>query len=173
MQVGRQRFQGPKYHSANSRTWRPSGDRSFTAALCRLAFRSHIEFLLFVRGSPAEVRRNQLICPSGHAHVEVLRRFSANDRAQTERATEGMIKLIAHRRGHVLGASILGAHAGELAHLWVIAIEQKLKLRDVAEMIAPYPTWGELGKAAASEFSRPLLTHPMTRRLVKALSWFP
>jgi pyruvate/2-oxoglutarate dehydrogenase complex dihydrolipoamide dehydrogenase (E3) component len=99
--------------------------------------------------------------------------YSANDRAQTERAAEGMIKLIAHRRGHVLGASILGAHAGELAHLWVVTIEQKLKLRDLAQMIAPYPTWGELDKAAASEFSRPLLAHPMTRRLVKALSWFP
>ena len=99
--------------------------------------------------------------------------YSANDRAQAERGTEGMVKLIADRRGRVLGASILGAHAGELAHLWVVAIEQKLRLRDLAQMIAPYPTWGELDKAAASEFSRPLLAHPMTRRLVKALSWLP
>jgi pyruvate/2-oxoglutarate dehydrogenase complex dihydrolipoamide dehydrogenase (E3) component len=36
----------------------------------------------------------------------------------------------------VLGASILGAHAGELAHLWVVVIEQKLKLRNLAQMIA-------------------------------------
>ena len=99
--------------------------------------------------------------------------YSANDRAQTQHRTEGMIKLIAHRRGHVLGASILGEHAGELAHLWVVAIEQKLKLRDLAQMIAPYPTWGELDKAAASEFSKPLLSHPMTRRLIRALSWLP
>ena len=54
--------------------------------------------------------------------------YSTNDRAQTERHAEGMLKLIANRRGHVLGVSMLGAHASELAHLWVVAIEQKLKL---------------------------------------------
>ncbi|MGH6679376.1 MAG: dihydrolipoyl dehydrogenase family protein, partial [Bradyrhizobium sp.] len=84
--------------------------------------------------------------------------YADNDRAQAERQSQGMLKLIADRKGYVLGASILGAHAGELAHLWVIAIEQKIKLRDLSQMIAPYPTWGELNKAAASEFSRSLLT---------------
>ena len=79
----------------------------------------------------------------------------------------------AHRRGHVLGASILGAHAGELAHLWVVAIDQKLKLRDLAQMIAPYPTWGELDKTAASEFSSPLPANSLTRGLVRVLSCLP
>jgi pyruvate/2-oxoglutarate dehydrogenase complex dihydrolipoamide dehydrogenase (E3) component len=99
--------------------------------------------------------------------------YSSNDRAQTERHAEGMLKLIADRRGHVLGASILGAHAGELAHLWVVAIEQKLKLRNLAQMIAPYPTWGELDKAAASEFSKPLLAHWLIRGAVRLLSSLP
>lgn len=99
--------------------------------------------------------------------------YASNDRAQTERHTEGMLKLIVDRRGYVLGASILGANAGELAHLWVVAIEQKLKLRDIAQMIAPYPTWSELSKAAASEFSRPLLSSRLTRTAARLLSWFP
>lgn len=99
--------------------------------------------------------------------------YTANDRAQTELQTTGTLKLVAHRSGRVLGASILGAHAGELTHLWVLAIEKKLKLRDLAQMIAPYPTWGQLDQAAASEFSRPWLTHPITRGLVRALSWLP
>jgi pyruvate/2-oxoglutarate dehydrogenase complex dihydrolipoamide dehydrogenase (E3) component len=99
--------------------------------------------------------------------------FSASDRAQTERGTAGTVKLIAHSRGQILGASILGAHAGELAHLWVLAIEQKLNLRKIAQMMAPYPTWGELNKMAAAESSKPLLAHPMTHLLVRALSWLP
>ena len=99
--------------------------------------------------------------------------YSENDRAHTERRTEGMLKLIADRRGHVLGASILGLHAGELTHLWVIAIQKKLNLRDLAQMIAPYPTLGELDKTAASEFSKPLLTHRLTRAAVRILSWLP
>lgn len=99
--------------------------------------------------------------------------YAANDRAQTERRTEGLVKLVADRRGHVLGASILGAHAGELALPWVVAISQRMKLRDLAQMIAPYPTWGELDKAAAAEFSKPLLSHPLTRGAVRMLSWLP
>lgn len=99
--------------------------------------------------------------------------FAANDRAQTETQTHGSLKLIATPGGKVLGASILGTHAGELTHLWVVAIEQGLKLRDLAQMIAPYPTWGELNKAAASEFSRPLLTSWLARTTVRALSWLP
>ncbi|MFZ2156674.1 MAG: FAD-dependent oxidoreductase [Bradyrhizobium sp.] len=99
--------------------------------------------------------------------------FSASDRAQTEGGTAGTVKIVVHGNGHILGASILGAHAGELAHLWIVAIEQKLNLRSIAQMMAPYPTWGELNKMAAAEFSRPLLAHPMTRILVKALSWLP
>ena len=40
-------------------------------------------------------------------------------------------------------------------------------------MIAPYPTLGELDKTAASEFSKPLLTHRLTRAAVRILSWLP
>ena len=71
------------------------------------------------------------------------------------------------------GASILGAHAGELALLWVVAIAKGLKLRDLAQIIAPYPTWSEIDKAAASEFSKPLLSHPLTRAAVRLLSRLP
>ena len=62
--------------------------------------------------------------------VAVLRLpLADNDRAQTERQTAGLVKIVARRNGRVLGASILAAHAGELAHLWVLAIEQRLKLQ--------------------------------------------
>ena len=75
--------------------------------------------------------------------------------------------------GYVLGASIIVANAGKLAHIWVIAIEKHLKLRGIAQMIAPYPTWGEVNKAAAAEFSRPLLTSRTTRTLARVISWLP
>jgi pyruvate/2-oxoglutarate dehydrogenase complex dihydrolipoamide dehydrogenase (E3) component len=99
--------------------------------------------------------------------------FAANDRARAEGQADGLLKLVTTKAGKVLGASILGAHAGELTHLWVVAIEQGLKLRDLAQMIAPYPTWGELNKAAASEFSRPMLTSRVARTAVRVMSWLP
>lgn len=106
--------------------------------------------------------------------IEVVRLpYAASDRAQTERSTDGMLKLVADRRGHVLGASILGVHAGELALPWVVVIEKNLKLRDVAQSIAPYPTWGEIDKLAAAEFSKSLLRHPLIRGAARLLSHLP
>ncbi|MGE0751292.1 MAG: NAD(P)/FAD-dependent oxidoreductase [Variibacter sp.] len=99
--------------------------------------------------------------------------YGDNDRAHTEHRTDGLLKLIVSRRGYVMGASILGANAGELTHIWVIAIEQKLRVRDLARMIAPYPTWNELDKTAAFEFSKPLLKSRMIRGAARLLSWLP
>jgi pyruvate/2-oxoglutarate dehydrogenase complex dihydrolipoamide dehydrogenase (E3) component len=99
--------------------------------------------------------------------------FAENDRAQTEREPGGVVKLVARRNGRILGTSLLAPHAGELAHLWVLAIEQRLKLKDIAGMLAPYPTWGEAGKSAAAAFYKPRLFSPWVRRAVRALAWLP
>jgi pyruvate/2-oxoglutarate dehydrogenase complex dihydrolipoamide dehydrogenase (E3) component len=106
--------------------------------------------------------------------VAVIRTpLADDDRAQAERTTDGIVKVVARRNGDILGASILAPHAGELAHLWVLAIEQRLKLKHVAAMLAPYPTWGEVNKKAASEFYKPKLFSPIARAAVRALSWLP
>jgi pyruvate/2-oxoglutarate dehydrogenase complex dihydrolipoamide dehydrogenase (E3) component len=106
--------------------------------------------------------------------VRVLRMpIAENDRAQTERQTAGIVKIVAHRNGQVLGASILAAHAGELAHVWVLAIERRLKLHHIASMLAPYPTWGETNKSVAGEFYKPRLFGAWTRRAVRILNFLP
>jgi len=40
--------------------------------------------------------------------------YAENDRAVAEQATSGAIKIVARKNGRVLGASIVGAGAGEL-----------------------------------------------------------
>jgi pyruvate/2-oxoglutarate dehydrogenase complex dihydrolipoamide dehydrogenase (E3) component len=99
--------------------------------------------------------------------------FAGNDRAQAERETLGSAKIISRRNGRILGASILGAHAGELIQLWTLALAKGLTLRDAAGMIAPYPTLGEVGKMAASEFYKPKLFGRWTRLAVRALGRLP
>jgi pyruvate/2-oxoglutarate dehydrogenase complex dihydrolipoamide dehydrogenase (E3) component len=104
--------------------------------------------------------------------VTVLRwPFHENDRAQAERATHGEIKVLTRRNGRILGASILGAEAGELIHPWVLAIAQGLKIGALAGMIAPYPTLGEVGKRAAGSYFVPKLFSERTKRLVRLLRW--
>ena len=104
--------------------------------------------------------------------VAILRwTFHENDRAQTERETFGLIKVVARKSGRILGATILGAQAGELIPLWVLAIGQKLKVKAVASMIAPYPTLSEVSKRAAGSFFTPKLFSERTRKIVRVLSW--
>jgi hypothetical protein len=74
--------------------------------------------------------------------------------------------------GRILGASIVGPHAGELIQIWCLAISRKLKIGAIASMIAPYPTLGEAGKRAAGAFYTPKLFSGRTRGLVRFLSWF-
>lgn len=108
----------------------------------------------------------------GIAHEVVSWPFRENDRARTARTTEGLIKVVASRRGRVLGAGIAGAGAGELILPWVLATGQRLKLSTMAELVVPYPTLGEAGKRAAGSFFSERLFSGRTRKLVAFLRWF-
>ncbi|HEY3779279.1 MAG TPA: FAD-dependent oxidoreductase [Rhizomicrobium sp.] len=105
--------------------------------------------------------------------VRILRAdFSDNGRAQTDDAAVGFLKVIAARRGKVLGATMVGPHAGELIQLWGFAIAQGLTIAATAKMIAPYPTLGEINRQAAGKFYAPILFGPRTRLLVRLLGLF-
>lgn len=106
--------------------------------------------------------------------IKVLRwKLTENDRAQTERTTEGMIKAITDRHGRILGASIVAPHAGELIQPWCLAIARRLKISALASFVPPYPTLGEASKRAAGSAFTTTLFGPRTRWLVRLLSRLP
>ena len=98
-------------------------------------------------------------------------KFEENDRAITECEGAGRIRVVTDKKGLILGASIVGAHAGELIGLWGLAISSKLRLSAITAMIAPYPTLGEISKRAAGAWYTPSLFSDKTRRLVKFLKY--
>jgi pyruvate/2-oxoglutarate dehydrogenase complex dihydrolipoamide dehydrogenase (E3) component len=98
--------------------------------------------------------------------------FAENDRAQTERATGGVAKVLVDRRGRLRGATIVGAQAGELIQIWVLALANGIKIGAMAQFIAPYPTLGEVSKRAAGSYYAPKLFSDRTRRLVRLLMRF-
>ncbi len=105
--------------------------------------------------------------------IRVLRwQFEENDRAQAERRTEGMIKVITTPKGLILGVSIVGLHAGELIQPWILAVTQKLKIGAMASMIAPYPTLAEVNKRIAGSFYTQKLFSNTTRWIVRFLMRF-
>jgi pyruvate/2-oxoglutarate dehydrogenase complex dihydrolipoamide dehydrogenase (E3) component len=102
--------------------------------------------------------------------IRVLRfAFNENDRAQAERETDGLIKVVTDKKGRVLGTSIAGARAGELLLPWVIAVDQKMKIGKMAGIIAPYPTLGEVSKRVAGTYYIPSLFSEKTRKIVRFL----
>ena len=99
--------------------------------------------------------------------------FQENDRAQAEGRTEGFIKVMLDGRSRILGATIVGAHAGELLQPWSLAISEGLKIGSMAKIIAPYPTLGEINKRVAGSHFTPALFSEKTRRVVRALQLLP
>lgn len=106
--------------------------------------------------------------------IKVLRwKFAENDRAQAERATDGLVKVITDGRGRILGAAIVGPQAGELIQPWCLAISKRLKVSALASFVPPYPTLGEAGKRAAGSYFTETLFGPRTRGLVRFLARLP
>src|SRR5215468_5738619 len=98
--------------------------------------------------------------------------YHENDRAQAERETVGHIKVVTDARGKSLGATIVGAGAGELITTWTLAISRGLPIRALAGMIVPYPTLAEIGKRAAVTYFTPSLTNVWVRRIIPLLRRF-
>lgn len=99
--------------------------------------------------------------------VSVLRwPYHENDRAQAERATTGHVKVVVAKNGTILGASIVGARAGELIQMWSLAISQKMKIKAMTGFISPYPTLSEVNKRAAYKFYASAPGKPLVRKIV-------
>ncbi len=121
----------------------------------------------------AQVGLTEATARQRHGRIEVLRwSFHEVDRAQAERETDGFAKAIVDRRGRILGASIVGAHAGEALQPWCLAIANGLGIKAMAGMIAPYPTFGEINKRVASSHYAPKLFNERVRRIVQLLMRF-
>jgi pyruvate/2-oxoglutarate dehydrogenase complex dihydrolipoamide dehydrogenase (E3) component len=102
--------------------------------------------------------------------IKVLRAdFSGNDRAIAEGEPDGFLKVIVGKGGRILGATLVGLHAGELILPWVLAISNKMKIGAMASIIAPYPTLSEISKRAAGSYYTPTLFSDRTRFIVRTL----
>lgn len=103
--------------------------------------------------------------------------FAQNDRAIAEHDTVGFAKIIIGKKGKsrnkILGATIVGTGAGDLIASIGLAIDNQLKLTQLAGLFAAYPTRSEIVKRAAGAYFTPLLFSAKTRWLVKLLQLLP
>lgn len=105
-----------------------------------------------------------------YRRIRILRwPYADNDRAQAERTTHGFIKVITRPNGQILGCTIVGAEAGELIQLWVMALAKDMRIGDLTGLVLPYPTLSELSKRVAFTFYQPTLTKRWLRSIIDLL----
>ncbi len=102
--------------------------------------------------------------------IKVYRRSYADiDRGRTDLATNGMLKVITDKKGKILGAHILGEHAGDIIHELQLAKIRGIRLGDLQSMIHAYPTYAELNWHAAKSAYLDQLERNMLIRIAKRL----
>jgi len=134
----------------------------------------HIPWATYTDPEIAQVGLSEEQARKAHGDaLEVARfEFNENDRAIATGRTTGLIKVMVVK-GKPVGASIVGADAGELVGLWAYAIANGHKMSAVANMVAPYPTLGEVNKRAAGAYFSPrLFESAMVKRIVRIVQRF-
>lgn len=134
---------------------------------------SAIPRVTFTEPELAHVGMSEEAARGSYRNIRILRwPYHENDRAHAERRTRGHIKIITTKRGRILGATIAGAAAGEMIHLWTLAISRTMSLRDLMGYVPPYPTYSEIGRRAAISFYAPMAGSPWVRRLIGVMRRF-
>jgi pyruvate/2-oxoglutarate dehydrogenase complex dihydrolipoamide dehydrogenase (E3) component len=98
-------------------------------------------------------------------------KLDSNDRAIVDGATEGFLRVHFNQaNGVVLGATLVGRHAGESIGELVLAIQRKMKVSELSGIIHPYPTQAEIIKRLGDASMRTRLKPWMRKLLVKMFS---
>ncbi len=110
------------------------------------------------------------------AHGAALRVVRAglehNDRAIATGQAEGFAKLMVVK-GRVIGATVVGAGAGEVLAVLALAVSARMRVAALASMVLPYPTLAEAVKRAAGSYYAPGLFGPRVRGWVRLVQRLP
>lgn len=133
----------------------------------------HIPWVTFTDPELAHIGLMEDEARKKHGQINVLRwPYRENDRAQAEHTADGLVKVITARNGRILGATIVGEHAGEIISMWSLAISQKMKIGAMTGWVSPYPTLSEINKRAAYRFYALAPSNMLVRKVISFLARF-
>ena len=132
-----------------------------------------IPWTTFIDPEVARVGLNEQDAISQNLDYEVTRfEFAELDRAITESATNGFIKVLTPKgKDKILGVTIVSAHAGDLIAEFVLAMKHGLGLNKILGTIHSYPTWAEGNKYIAGEWKRAHAPEKVLNLLEKYHTW--
>ena len=92
-------------------------------------------------------------------HVTFTREFSDVDRSIVDGKTEGFVKIhVKKGSDQILGATIVGNHAGDMISEITVAMQGEVGLGKLANVIHPYPTSAEAIRQCGDAYNRTRLT---------------
>jgi len=103
------------------------------------------------------------------AFATIERKFKDVDRALLEGDTEGFVKIhVAQGSDKILGATIVGTHAGDMISEISVGMQAGMGLARLASVIHPYPTAAEAIRQCGDTYNRTRLT-PTVRKIFNRL----
>jgi pyruvate/2-oxoglutarate dehydrogenase complex dihydrolipoamide dehydrogenase (E3) component/uncharacterized membrane protein YdjX (TVP38/TMEM64 family) len=144
-------------HTASHQAWYASVNALFGTFRKFKADYRVIPAVTFLDPEVARVGLNEREAAEQGIAVEVTRYdLDDLDRAIAESETRGFVKVLTPAGGKdtVLGATIVGAHAGELLAEYVLAMKHGLGLNKILGTIHAYPTLVEANKFAAGNWKK-------------------
>jgi pyruvate/2-oxoglutarate dehydrogenase complex dihydrolipoamide dehydrogenase (E3) component len=94
--------------------------------------------------------------------------FEEIDRARAEGETQGFAKIVTDVKGKLLGAAIVGPHAGELIAEYGLALTKGMNAKDISGVIHTYPTLASISRRVADQRLKEGLT-PTAKTWIKRI----
>lgn len=91
------------------------------------------------------------------------------DRAVTEADTDGFTHVVLNANGRVLGATVVAPRAGEMITELTALTARRGRLRSLASVVHPYPSWSQSVWTTAVTEATAALTRPTARRGIDLL----
>ncbi|MGM0656033.1 MAG: FAD-dependent oxidoreductase [Thermodesulfobacteriota bacterium] len=132
-----------------------------------------IPWSTFTDPEVARVGMNETDCLAANVAYEVTRyNIEDLDRAIADAEAHGFVKVLTvPRKDRILGVTIVGAHAGDLIHEFILAMKYNIGLNKILGTIHIYPTLAESGRSAAGAWKRARMPETALGFVERYLAW--
>ncbi|MCX9147211.1 FAD-dependent oxidoreductase [Erythrobacter sp. WG] len=161
-------------HTASHQAWYASVNALFGTFRKFKADYRVIPAVTFLDPEFARVGLNEREAAEQGIAVEVTRyELDDLDRAIAESETKGFVKVLTPASGKdtILGATIVGSHAGELLAEYVLAMKHGIGLNKILGTIHSYPTFAEANKFAAGNWKKAHKPEGLLRWVERYHAW--
>jgi pyruvate/2-oxoglutarate dehydrogenase complex dihydrolipoamide dehydrogenase (E3) component/uncharacterized membrane protein YdjX (TVP38/TMEM64 family) len=160
-------------HTASHQAWYASVNALFAPFRTYRADYSVIPWATFTEPEVARVGLNESEARERGIACEVTTYgIDDLDRAIAESEAHGFVKVLtAPGRDTILGATIVGEHAGELIVEFVAAMRHRIGLKKILGTIHIYPTLAEANKYAAGAWRKARAPEGLLRKVEKFHAW--